>query len=77
VSNGTSSQLSPSQLPEFYSAHSGAAIAGVTPRTLRLFGPKPDAIVYGHQGKRYGLFRRETLEAYAAKRTARLSGGAE
>ena len=73
MSNGTS-PLSSAQLAEFFSAHSGAAIAGVTPRTIRLY-VKPDAIVYGHQGKRYGLYTRQTLEAYAARRQAQV--GAE
>jgi hypothetical protein len=69
----STSPLSPTQLAEFFSAHSGAAIAGVTPRTVRLY-VKPDAIVYGHQGKRYGLYTEATLRAYAARRET--TGGA-
>lgn len=59
---------------EFFSAHSGAALAGVTPHTVRRL-IAPDALVWGHQGKHYPLYRRETLEGWAAGRKAR--GGAE
>jgi hypothetical protein len=65
--------LSAGQSAEFYNAHSGAPIAGTTAATVRNL-ITPDAIVIGHQGKRYGLYLRETLEHFKATWPGRTYG---
>jgi hypothetical protein len=71
VSNNSadlSSAQTPPSLPEFFSAHSGAAITGTSAKTIRVDCP-PDAIEHGYQGKRYGLYSEATLRAWAASRS--------
>jgi hypothetical protein len=75
ISNSTSD--SPlSSPPEFFSAHSGAELAGVTAVTVRNT-IEPDAVLRGHQGKHYPLFLRTTLEAYWASREIQLQAAPE
>jgi hypothetical protein len=86
VSNNSvnlSSAQTPPSLPEFFSAHSGAAITGTSAKTIRANCPH-DAIATGYQGRRYGLYTEAALRAWAASRSGgrgkgrkNLQGGVE
>jgi hypothetical protein len=73
--NGTGG-LPPKQSQHFYTAWSGAAIAGVSAPSVRR-NIKPDAELLSTTGKVYGIYTRGTLEAFRAERELQRSTQAD
>ena len=80
MSSSNSSVPLPGTRLEFYSAVSGAHLAGTSPQTLRrhLGQLRPDAWLVSEDGlKRYPLFTRETLLDWAIARHMAQDAAAE